>query len=103
MESMSTKMPPRQLGAAEVITFTTIDSSHRRTGMTRHLIGGRQLGSASGLAIARYADEPGYYLFFCDADWNSFANTWHETVEEAKRAASFEYEGVAQTWRSPSQ
>jgi len=97
---MSIKSPPIRLGAAEVVAFTTIDSTHRRTGRSRHLVGGRQLGSAAGLAIARYADEPGYYLFYCDADWNPMTNTWHETVEDAKQAAAFEYEGVSRTWRN---
>jgi hypothetical protein len=101
MVAMSTKDPPKQLGAAHVVTFTMIDSSHRRTGKTRHLIGGRQLGSAAGLAIARYDGERGFYLFHCDAYWNPFASTWHETVEDAKTAAEFEYEGVSQTWQVP--
>lgn len=58
------------------------------------------MGSAAGLAIARYAGERGYYLFYCDANWDPFANSWHDTVEDAKRAAEFEYEGVSKTWQS---
>jgi hypothetical protein len=99
---MSTKSPPKRLGAAEVILYTTIGSSHRKTYKTSRLIGGKQLGSAAGLAIGRYADEPGYYLFYCDSDWYPMTNTWHDTIEDAKRAAEFEYEGAAQTWQSPS-
>lgn len=98
---MSTKSPPSQLGAAEVVLFTTIGSSHRRTGRARHVVGGRQLGSAAGLAIAQYDGEAGYYLFYCDEHWNPIANTWHETVDDAKRAGEFEYEGVSRTWQSP--
>jgi hypothetical protein len=97
---MSTTSPPKRLGAAQVVAFTPIGSTHHRTGKARHLIGGRQLGSAAGLAIARYEGEAGYYLFYCDGYWNPFANTWHETVDDAKQAAEFEYEGVSQTWRS---
>jgi len=96
---MSTKSPPRQLGAAEVIAFTTIDSRVHRTNKSKHLVGGKQVGSAAGLAITRYAGERGYYLFFCDANWNPYANTWHETVDDAKRAAEYEYEGTSETWQ----
>lgn len=95
------KSPPRKIGAAEVITFTSIDSGSHRTNNPRQLVGGRQLGSTAGFAIGRYAGEPGYYLFYCDADWNPFNNTWHETVEDAKRTVEFEYEGVSKTWQSP--
>ena len=98
---MSTKTPPGQLGAAEVVAFTAIGSGHHRTGRARHVVGGRQLGSAAGLAVARYAGEPGYYLFYCDEYWNPIASTWHDTIEEAKRAAEYEYEGVSATWESP--
>jgi hypothetical protein len=97
---MSTKSPPKQLGAAEVIAFASINSGHHRADKVRHLVGGRQLGSAAGLAIGHYAGERGYFLFYCDADWNPMTNTWHETVEDAKQAAEFEYEGVSKTWQS---
>ncbi len=97
---MSTISPPKHLGAAEVLLFTKIDPSHR-THKSRQLIGGKQVGTAAGLVIARYPGERGYYLFDCDADWNVFATTWHETVQDAKTAAEFEYEGTSETWRSP--
>jgi hypothetical protein len=97
---MSTISPPKRLGAAEVIAFTTIDSRVHRTNKSKHLIGGKQVGSAAGLAISRYAGERGYYLFFCDSNWNPYANTWHETIDDAKRAAEFEYEGSSDTWQS---
>ena len=99
---MSTKSPPRKIGAAEVVAFAVMDSNSHRTNMSRQLVGGRPLGSASGLAIGTYSGEPGFYLFFCDAGWNPFNNTWHDTIEAAKRAAEFEYEGIAASWRSPA-
>jgi hypothetical protein len=95
------KNPPKNIGASEVVAFTTIDSLHRRTNNPRQLVGGKQLGSVAGFAIAHYAGEPGYYLFYCDADWHPFNNSWHETVEDAKRTVEFEYQGVSQSWRSP--
>jgi len=37
-------------------------------------------------------------LFGCDAEWNSLCDTWHETLEDAKEQAEFEYEGTSNTW-----
>jgi hypothetical protein len=39
-----------------------------------------------------------YYLFGCDAEWNTVTDTWHKTLEEALEQAEFEYEGVSKTW-----
>jgi hypothetical protein len=37
-------------------------------------------------------------LFGCNAEWDSVTDTWHQTLEEAKEQAEFEYEGVSETW-----
>jgi hypothetical protein len=39
-------------------------------------------------------------LFGCDKEWHHITDTWHESLEEAKRQAEFEYEGVSATWRN---
>jgi hypothetical protein len=101
MDNMNTKYAPKFIGAAEVITYMTIDPGQHRTNKPRQLVGGKPLGSAAGFVIGRYTGEAGYYLFYCDADWNPFNNSWHETVEDAKRTVEFEYEGVQQVWQSP--
>lgn len=56
----------------------------------------------AGLAIPRYPDDPGYYLFSCAAGWSVFADTWHETLEGASRQAEFEYEGIGGRWDVPA-
>ena len=33
-------------------------------------------------------------IFGCDEGWNAVTDTWHETLEDAKAQAEFEYEGV---------
>jgi hypothetical protein len=43
-------------------------------------------------------DEPAYYLFDCDEEWNSITDTRHETIEEALQQAESEYAGVSATW-----
>jgi len=56
------------------------------------------MGPMSGLAICQHPGESAYYLYGCDADWRSITDTWHQTLDEAKRQAEFEYEGVCKTW-----
>ena len=56
------------------------------------------MGPMAGLAICQYAGEEAFYLFGCDADWQSVTDTWHETLNDAQDQAEFEYEGVNRTW-----
>ncbi len=90
---------PQEIGGLPVICFTPIDDPHRPTGNCRHLGPGGVLGPARGLAICGRPDE-GIYLFSCGEGWVPFADTWHETVEQAKGQAEFEYEGISATWQS---
>ncbi|HMB29561.1 MAG TPA: hypothetical protein VKS99_15735 [Blastocatellia bacterium] len=92
------KSAPRSIGGAKVICFTPIDSRHRHTGNCRQIVAGALQGAAAGLAICRYEGQDGYYLFGCNAEWDSVTDTWHQTLEEAKEQAEFEYEGVSETW-----
>ncbi len=54
----------------------------------------------NGLVIAYYGggSDQGFYLFGCDAEWNTVTDTWHESVIAAKRQAEHEYEGTLNTW-----
>jgi hypothetical protein len=55
---------------------------------------------AAGLAICVYeTGDEGFYLFYCDEEWRVVTDTWHETLEDAKSQAEFEYEGVNESWR----
>lgn len=56
------------------------------------------MGPMAGLAICQYPDDDAVYLFGCDADWNNITDTWHQTVDDAKHQAEFEYQGVSDTW-----
>jgi hypothetical protein len=91
---------PERIGDAVVIAFTHIDERHRPTGACRHVVGGELMGPAAGLAICKYEVDPGYYLFYCDPEWNPVTDTYHGSVEAAKKQASMEYEGVSDTWHS---
>jgi hypothetical protein len=93
------KDAPESIDGAKVILFTPIDQRHRYTGNCRQVVAGVPQGSAAGLAICKYEQEEGYYLFGCDATWHSVTDTWHQTIEEAMRQAEFEYMGATGTWQ----
>lgn len=95
------KTVPKTIGGARVVCFTPIDQRHRHTGNCKQIVGGAVQGPAAGLAICQYARDDAYYLFGCDADWNTVTDTWHQTLDEAKQQAEFEYEGVSDTWQDP--
>jgi hypothetical protein len=90
---------PREIHGARVVCYSPIDHRHRHTGKCRHHVAGVFQGSASGLAICQYPGEDAYYLLGCNGEWEAITDTWHQTLEEAKSQAEFEYEGVAATWR----
>ena len=93
---------PTILGAMQVVLYSRIDERHRPTDACRHIIhGGGVLGPAWGVAICSCSDKSGYYLFSCEDDWYPVSDTWHQTIEDAKRQAEFEYEGISSTWDSP--
>jgi hypothetical protein len=64
----------------------------------RQIVGGRLIGALAGLAICQYQEESAFYLFGCDCDWKVVTDTWHQSIEDAKAQAEFEYEGVEKTW-----
>ncbi len=90
------KAPPTSIGPLPVVCYTAIDGRHRPTGATRHTVGGVDQGPAPALAICQ--DGEGYYLFYCDADWEPVTDTWHESLEDALHQAEFEYAGSRETW-----
>ncbi len=56
------------------------------------------MGPMSGLAICQVGYGQEFYLFGCDHDWNVVTDTWHQSLDEAKGQAEWEYEGVSKTW-----
>lgn len=92
--------PPKIVGEAKLICFTFLDERHRHTGNCNQIVAGVLLGAAAGLAICQYEGEKAFFLFGCDTEWNTLSDTWHETLENAKEQAEFEYEGVAATWQT---
>jgi hypothetical protein len=95
------KRAPGVIDGAKVLLYTPIDERHRPTGGCRNYVAGELMGPAAGLAVCRYEGDSAVYLFGCDEDWNAVTDSWHETLEEAKSQAEFEYEGVSATWLTP--
>ena len=95
------KKIPKEVGGASVVLYTPIDERHRHTGNCEQIVAGELMGAAAGLAICQYEGEDSFYLFGCDENWETVTDTWHQTLQEAKEQAEFEYEGVSATWQKP--
>jgi hypothetical protein len=87
------RTPPREIAGATVLQFADL-SNAVATGATTHVIKGQQTRDFKGLAIAQYDSDPGFYLFYCDADWRAVTDTYHETIEGAIAQADFEFTGL---------
>ena len=90
------KVPAMLDGAVVLRTARLFPAAH--TGNTRHAVAGEAGQATSRLAIARYPDQSGFYLFYCDAAWSVLTDTWHESVEAAVAQAEFEYTGSSNAW-----
>ncbi len=98
------KKIPEEVGGAKAVLYTPIDERHRHTGECKQIVAGELMGAAAGLAICQYAEEEdSFYLFGCDENWETVTDTWHQSLEEAKDQAEFEYEGVSATWQKPEE
>jgi hypothetical protein len=96
------KTCPTVLDGAVVVFFARIDHRQRFTKATAQRVNGAVLSPAAGFPICQYHDDSAFYVFHCDSDWNVVADTWHESQENARRQAEFEYAGVSATWETTS-
>lgn len=92
------KIAPNEIDNAKVLFFIIIGENQKHTGNTKSFVKGELMDAAYGLAICQYDKEDGYYLFDCDDNWNAINDTYHETIEEAKQQAEFEYENTIANW-----
>lgn len=83
---------PTIIGGGRVLCYTRIDE--------RHVPRGDMEGVPYGLAICD-VEGSGIFLFTCEDDWMPVFDSWHATVDEAKRQAAFEFGGVESTWENP--
>lgn len=85
------------VGGAKVILYTSVEE-REATGKTEHTHIGKSANPTVGLAICKYENEDGYYLFGCDLNWESGTDTLHESVEEAIEQAEWEYGDLSGAW-----
>jgi hypothetical protein len=90
---------PEELDGARVVKYAAVSSHVKPTGATRHVFAGAEMEPAAALAIARYASENGFYLFYLDHAGNVVTDTFHDSVESALEQAAFEYGGLS--WIEP--
>jgi hypothetical protein len=92
--------PPAAIKGASILCYSFIDQRHRPTGACAHRVDGELVGAASGLAVCRYGEDAGVILYYCDERWQVMTHAHHQTLDEAKDQAEFEYEGVSATWET---
>jgi hypothetical protein len=79
---------PGLIGNADVFCYAVVNPSLSGNNLT-HL--------AYGAAICKYEAVAGYYLFYCDDNWKEYADTWHETIEDAKDQAEYDDAGISES------
>ena len=89
---------PQRLGEEQVVCYTPVDSRHRHTGATRHVVAGVLASQSCGLAICESPRSAGFMLYGCDTQWSVLSDTWHPSLAEALAQAEHEYAGSSQTW-----
>lgn len=72
---------PNNIGGAKVLWFTRVEPQPR--------------SPITGLAIVRSGSA--CYLFSCDREWGCVFDSWHPSVESAKKQAASQYSG-AMNW-----
>lgn len=92
------KPAPATIGRSRIICYTPIDHRHQHTAGSRHIVAGELMAAFAGLAIAQFPETNGFYLLYCDQDWQEITDGYHSSIEEAKAQAEFEYTGSTATW-----
>jgi hypothetical protein len=83
---------------ARVLQEVRLTAIHVPTGNTRHTVGGVPMSKPSTLRIARYVDDPGYYLLYLDEHGHEQTDTWHQSLDDAHHQATFEFGVQPQEW-----
>jgi hypothetical protein len=93
------KACPPKIYDAPVVAWAIVSAGIQPTGNTVHHVNGHLIGPVAGLAICQSTDGRGFYLFYCDSAWHELTDTWHQSLDDAKGQAEFEYLGIESHWR----
>lgn len=66
---------------------------------TKHYVGGMEMQKPAELRIVTFASDKGYYLYYCDKSGAEMTDTYHDTLDEAKEQAHFEFGVRATDWK----
>ena len=72
---------PTEIDGALVQASNVLVCQHKPTGFTTHYATGIEL--LSRIAICKYKQDLGCYLFYCDSNWNVINDTHHDSKELA--------------------
>jgi hypothetical protein len=84
---------PQKIDGARLLQIADVRDA-APTGRTRHFTRRGVVSGIAWLALAKYEDDPGVYVFYCDGGWNLMTDTCHESVEQAIAHAEFELDPV---------
>ena len=90
---------PRTIGSQEVVLTALIDETCQHTENCEHTFGGKVLGKAKWAAITKPDDAGSCYLYMCYPD-GELTDTSHDSIEEAKEQAEWEYESISSKWKN---
>jgi hypothetical protein len=63
-----------------------LEAHHVATGNTRHTVGGEPMAAPTALEIVER--DSAYYLLYLDDTGGEMTDTWHSSLDDAKRQAS---------------
>jgi len=90
---------PLELDGAKVIKQTKNDASQKIGVMFFEEKDGSTVEiTITGLAIVKYEDEEGYYLFMCDQNWDIQDDQLLNSVEEALEWAEKSFDVEEKDW-----
>ena len=81
-----------------IIQRLILSDHHRSTDKTRHFVYGNLISSPTEIQIVKYPDDPGYYLFYLDAEGQEMTDTYHDSLDKAMIQASWEFQVKADEW-----
>ncbi len=90
--------PPTQIDGADVVAYAILDTAvHKDSGTLRLYAHGTLQTHFYGLVIATY-DVEGFYLFFCNANWETENDTLHDSVADAIEIARRKFGMLSDHW-----
>ena len=86
------------MSSGKILFKVTLMAKHQPTGRTVHTRDGALIRVPSTLAIVQLAGDPGFYLYYFDSSDKELTDTYHSTIEQAQKQASFEFGVEESDW-----